>query len=158
MTQCGQLGYKEDLDEESMQGARPVIVGYDHKSRGVWAMVVDSKGATESSTKWLNGKINEAGHSGTKIVMKSDQEESIIALKISVAIKRQSETVMIEFRLGRCDLHAFGISMYFKFDMFNASNSRNICFEHGGGFMEEESRKRNNGGGIMEVELLRGCH
>ena len=76
--------------------ARPVIVGYDHGSRGVWAMVVDSKGATESSTKWLNGKINEAGHSGTKIVMKSDQEEPIMAPKRSVAIKRQPETVMLE--------------------------------------------------------------
>ena len=47
MTQCGQLGYKEDLDEQIMIGARPVIVGYGHGSRGVWAMVVDSKGATE---------------------------------------------------------------------------------------------------------------
>ena len=96
MTADGQVGYKEDLEEECLVGASPVIVGYDHGSRSIWAMAADRKGATDSSMKWLDNKINESGHSGTKIVLKSDQEESIIALKKAVAIRRQSETVMIE--------------------------------------------------------------
>lgn len=96
MAEDGQVGRKEELGEDRMKGACPVIVGYDHDSRGIWAMAVDSKGVTESSTKWLDGKINEAGQSGTKVVIRSDQEESIIALKKSVAIKRKAETVMIE--------------------------------------------------------------
>ena len=96
MTADGQVGYREDLEEECLVGASPVIVGYDHGSRSIWAMATDRKGATDSSIKWLDNKINESGHSGTKIVLKSDQEESIIALKKAVAIKRRSETVMIE--------------------------------------------------------------
>ena len=44
----------------------------------------------------MERKLNQAGCRGTKVVLKSDQEESIIALKKAVAIKRQAETVPIE--------------------------------------------------------------
>ena len=32
-------------------GASPVLVGYDHRSKGVWAMAVDRKGPTPSSVQ-----------------------------------------------------------------------------------------------------------
>ena len=96
MTADGQVGYKEDLDEKSLSGASPVLVGYDHRSKGVWAMVVDHKGPTDSAVKWVKRKIDESGNAGTKIVIRSDQEESIIALKKAVTIRRQAETVLIE--------------------------------------------------------------
>ena len=44
----------------------------------------------------MDEKLNQAGCGGTKVVLKSDQEESIIALKKAVAIKRQAETAPIE--------------------------------------------------------------
>ena len=44
----------------------------------------------------MESKLNQAGCCGTKVVLKSDQEEPIIALKKAVAIKRQAETVPIE--------------------------------------------------------------
>ena len=64
--------------------------------QGYGRMAVDQKGATESSIAWMLSKLNQAGCRGTKVVLKSDQEESIIALKKAVAIKMQAETVPIE--------------------------------------------------------------
>ena len=59
-------------------------------------MAVNMKGPTESVVKWLRGKIDQAGCRGVKVVLKSDQEESIIALKKAFAIKRQAPTVNIK--------------------------------------------------------------
>ena len=61
-------------------GASPVLIGCDHKSKAIWAMAVNIKGPTQSAVKWLVGKIDRAGRRGVKIVLKSDQEESIIVL------------------------------------------------------------------------------
>jgi hypothetical protein len=82
----------EDVGEDMC----PVLVGYDNDSHGIWALAVDAKGATKSSVQWVNGKIDEAGCSGTPIVLRSDQEEAIMALKRHVAVYRKAETVMLE--------------------------------------------------------------
>ena len=62
----------------------------------------------QSAVKWLVGKIDQVGCRGVKIALKSDQEESIVALKKSdqeesivaikkaVAVMRQASTVSIE--------------------------------------------------------------
>ena len=42
------------------------------------------------------GHGGRLGHSGTKIVWESGQEKSVVALKKTVGIKWQSETVMME--------------------------------------------------------------
>ena len=54
-------------------GATPILVGCDHRSKAIWAMATNTKGPTESAVKWLNGKINEAGCRGVKVVLRSDQ-------------------------------------------------------------------------------------
>ena len=59
-------------------------------------MATNMKGPTDSAVKWLTGKIAQAGCRGIKVVLKSDQEESILALKKAVAIERQAPTVNIE--------------------------------------------------------------
>ena len=82
----------EDVGEDMC----PVLVGYDNDSHGVWALAVDAKGATKPSVQWVKNKIDEAGCSGTPVSLRSDQEESIMALKKAVAIYRQAETVMLE--------------------------------------------------------------
>ena len=96
MTSEGVMDYDRNVEEAERSGATPVLVGYDHQSKGIWAMVVDNKGPTASSVQWLTEKIDKAGCKGVKIVLRSDQEESIKALKKAVAIKRQAETVMLE--------------------------------------------------------------
>ena len=72
MTLDGQVGYREDLEEKSLQGASPVLIGYDHRSKGVWAMVVDHMGPTDSAVKWVTGKISESGNAGTTVVIRPD--------------------------------------------------------------------------------------
>ena len=59
-------------------------------------MTVDAKGPTPQAVGWLSGRIEESGYIGVKITIKSDQENSIKALKKAVSIKRHSETAMIE--------------------------------------------------------------
>ena len=73
-----------------------MLIGCDHRSKAIWAMAVGLKCPTQSAVKWLVGKIDEAGCRGTKIVLRSDQEESIVALKKAVAVMRQAPTVNIE--------------------------------------------------------------
>ena len=59
-------------------------------------MAVEKKGVSETVTKWINGKINEAGCAVTAVTIRLDQEEAIVALMKSVAIYRRAETVLLE--------------------------------------------------------------
>ena len=54
------------------------------------------RGITVSSLKWAKERIDESGYLGTRVVLKSDQEESIEALKRAIVVKRQAATIMIE--------------------------------------------------------------
>ena len=96
MTEEGAVGYMEDIGEQDESGLSPVLVGHDRTSEALWAMVAEAKGVTESSLKWAKERIDESGYLGTRVVLKSDQEESIKALKRAIAVKRQADTVMIE--------------------------------------------------------------
>ena len=96
MTNEGKLGYAEDFGSEEIARASPVIVGFDKRSESIWAMAVEAKGVNESSIKWGKERIDESGHIGTKVVIRSDQEDSIVALKRDIAVKRQAETVFLE--------------------------------------------------------------
>ena len=84
------------MRDEDKVGASPVLIGCDHRSKAIWEMAVDIKGPTQSAVKCLVGKIDQAGCRGVKIVLKSDQEEYIIALKKAVVVMRQAPTVNIE--------------------------------------------------------------
>ena len=96
MAREGSVEMERDMKEVDKVGATPILVGCDHRSKAVWAMATNMKGPTDSAVKWLTRKIDEAGRRGVKVVLKSDQEESIIALKKAVAIMRQAPTVNIE--------------------------------------------------------------
>ena len=85
-----------NISESENLGATPILVGCDHRSKATRAMAVNTKGPSDSAVKWLTGKIDQAGCQGVKVVIKSDHEESIIAPKKAVAIKRQTPTVSIE--------------------------------------------------------------
>ena len=96
MTEERRIGYLEDIGVEDEAGLSPVLIGHDRSSEAIWAMVAEAKGVTESSVKWAKDRIDESGYLGTKVVLKSDQEEAIKALKRAIAIKRQAETILIE--------------------------------------------------------------
>ena len=72
----------------------PVLIGSDHDSRGICAIAAEAEGAVKSSVQLVKDKIANAGCSGTSISLRSDQEESILALKRAAAIYRQAETAM----------------------------------------------------------------
>ena len=84
------------MSEPKKLGATPILVGCDHRSKAIGAMALNMKRPTDSAVKWLTGKIDQAGCGGVRVVLKSDQEVSIIALKKAVAIKRRALTVNIE--------------------------------------------------------------
>ena len=84
------------IAEEVGEDMCPVLVGDDHGSRGIRANAVEAKGPVKSSVQFVKGKIDDAGCSGTAVSIRSDQEESILALKRAVEIDRQAETVMLE--------------------------------------------------------------
>ena len=96
MTREGPFELEKHMRDEDKVGASPVLIGCDHRSKAIWAMAVDIKGPTQLAVTWLVGKIDQAGCRGVKIVLKSDQEKSIIALKNAVAVMGQVPTVNIE--------------------------------------------------------------
>ena len=64
----GEIEHGFRLSDEDKVGASAVLVCYDHRTRGIWAMAVDQKGPTGSSIAWMESKLNQAGCRGTKVV------------------------------------------------------------------------------------------
>ena len=87
--------FKRGEEDEDMR-MMPTIVMVDHKSGGIWAIPVDNKGNNEPGVKGVVAALEEAGYSGTKVTLKSDQEELIMALQRAVCLARRADTVMIE--------------------------------------------------------------
>ena len=84
------------VPEESEEGMDAVLIGYDDKKKGLWALAVESKGPTDSSIEWLSSKIENSGYNGVNVTLKSDQGADIMLLKKAVSIKRNAETTMVE--------------------------------------------------------------
>ena len=82
--------------EEQEEGVSPILAMYDNDKGMIWILGVEHKGVDETVVKWALEKLEEAGYKGTKITLKSDQEEAILALKRAIAAKRTAETAMIE--------------------------------------------------------------
>ena len=61
MTRDGQVELERNMEDKDKVGACQVLVGCDHKSKAIWAMVVREKGPTESTVKWLVGKLDQSG-------------------------------------------------------------------------------------------------
>ena len=75
-----------DEEEEYM---RAILIGYDHARLGFWALAVEQKGPQDQVVKWIVDKLDEAGYAAVPMTIKSDQEPSIVALKLAVAVRRQ---------------------------------------------------------------------
>ena len=69
------------VPEESEEGMDAILVGYDDKKKGLWAMSVEAKGPVQSSVDWLSSKIENSGYNGVSITLKSDQGTDIVQLK-----------------------------------------------------------------------------
>ena len=82
--------------EEREEGTIPILAVYDNKTKAIRALPCAAKGTDEEAVKWLVDIIEEMGYVGEKIVLKSDQEPSILALKRAVAVTRDGQTCPIE--------------------------------------------------------------
>ena len=87
------MGGEYNEQEEGMQAS---LIMYDDEKDSFWAVGVDRKGASDAMVKFSVGVIDQSGYVGEKIVFKSDQEPSIIALKQATAATRVGQTVPIE--------------------------------------------------------------
>ena len=76
-----------------------VLVVHDDKTQAMWALAVRAKGSAPEVAAWVVQKIEEAGYRGMPISIKTDQEESIMALKRSIAVRRVSRTAMAESKV-----------------------------------------------------------
>ena len=89
----------EDLDlqeEEDETTASTILVIHDSEFDAVFALQVAKKGIDDFACQWVINKLEELGHTGSEITLKSDQEASIMALKRQIAMRRQVRTPMVE--------------------------------------------------------------
>ena len=89
--------FGEEGEEKTEDRDMPkILVMHDDSADAIWAMQVERKGATDEVVTWIVNKLEETGHGGDHITLKSDQEESIMAVKRAVAARRPAQTPLVE--------------------------------------------------------------
>ena len=92
-------GVCEDDEEttDPVDGKRemPILVAYDDVKGAFWTLKVRAKGPTESVVKWCCSRLEDPGCAGSEVTVKTDQGESIIALRTAIAAARVGDTIPI---------------------------------------------------------------
>ncbi len=78
--------------------SRPIIVAKDNKTKMVMAKVAPRTGAQESVLEVVRKFVEQVGHD--KVIMKSNGEPAILALKEAVRREASAEIVMEEAPVG----------------------------------------------------------
>ena len=86
------MGTKDDEAEEEAKD-NPILVVQDSKTGTIWAHVVDRKGPIRGLTQTIVSDIEAVGYGNTKVILKSDQEVSMEALKNAIRGLRSAETI-----------------------------------------------------------------
>jgi len=86
--------FMSDNHGEAEERGMPIVVVKDRKMRIIRARLVPQKGVNGYAVKVVGGIIESLGHS--RIVMKSDQEPAIMALKDAVRSENRIDIVMEE--------------------------------------------------------------
>lgn len=84
---------EQNMDEYSLP---TILILHDDSVDAMWTLRVQSKGVREEIVDWVLQTLEFAGHLGTDLTLKSDQEEAIMALKRAVAARRTSRTTLVE--------------------------------------------------------------
>lgn len=82
----------ENVEEDNM---KIVLIIHDDTVDAIRTMK-SRTGVREEVVDWVLQKLEFAGHVGTVLTMKSDQEEADVALKKAVAARRSARTVLAE--------------------------------------------------------------
>ena len=85
-------------DEENVDGDSPAIVMYDSQYKPVASWVMASKSVTKGGPndwvpKAMVKRLEEWGYGNKKVVLVSDGESSIVAVKNSMIAIREPETI-----------------------------------------------------------------
>ena len=67
----------------------------------LWTLKVVAKGPTESVAKWCCSRSEDSGYAGSKVTVKTDQQETNIASRTAIAAARIGDTVPINLAV-RC--------------------------------------------------------
>ena len=85
---------KSSDQEETKEEGQPIMVMKDRKSKFITAHVIEEKGENPYAIKRLGQDIGMLGYN--RIVLKSDGEPAIVALKAAVKRERREEIIMEE--------------------------------------------------------------
>ena len=98
---CGVCDDEEETTDP-VDGKRKmlILVAYDDVKVAFWAREVPAKGPTEGVVKWCCSKLEGSDCAGFEVTVKTDQEESIIALRMAIAAVRIGDTVPIHSAVG----------------------------------------------------------
>jgi hypothetical protein len=88
------LSSSEDVEQDPK-----VLILHDDRLGAIWALCVKAKGPSPEVVTWVMNKLEEAGYRGVELSLKTDQEESIMALKRAIAARRHTRTSMIESKV-----------------------------------------------------------
>ena len=81
---------------EKSEGTCPVLIMYDNLLEAFWALPVSSKGVVKYAVDWCVNASEQAGYFSERLILKSDDDVSIVALKKAVAASRKGEIPLIE--------------------------------------------------------------
>ena len=92
-------------DEGEVEGDSPAIVLYDSQYKPVASWVITSKSITKGGPndwlpKTMNKRLEEWGYGNKKVVLVSDGEASIVAVKNAMISLREAETIPEETPVG----------------------------------------------------------
>ena len=86
------------MGEQGEEIGMPIVAGMDEESGSLIADVVPEKGRNSHAIKRLGERIDEAGY--RRIILKSDDEPSIVALKSAAKLEGKAEVMMEESPVG----------------------------------------------------------
>ena len=97
--------------QDDIKSDPKTILMHDDKLETLWALCVEAKGAHAEVVTWVVHQLDEAGYRGKDITIKTDQEESVMALNRAIAARREGVTTPIESKVrvsetnGRVESH-----------------------------------------------------
>jgi hypothetical protein len=96
------LGEKCEVKDEDdgRSGNATVLVAYDELKEACWALSALKKGAVHGVVKWCVDKLGDSGYGGNGITVTSDQEGSVCALRLAIAVMRKGDTTPLSINLS----------------------------------------------------------
>ena len=73
----------------------PTLIVCDDDKQAIWAYSCPNKTVSDGLLAWLMQNLSDAGYSGLTVTLKSDGDEGMIAIKKECAMRRKSETPII---------------------------------------------------------------